>query len=366
MINSHHKHRGAVTLIFTVILLVLSTMIILFAANFGQMQSKVTANLHRNRQAFAAAEAGMEFGINYLLQNRATVTASASSGSINYSDSSMTNVTLANNSKFTVVFTNPTVNDYDLMLITSTGSSDDSSSTRVVKQLVKFGSLFKSVPSNPITGLKDIDLSGNSTIINLESNITLVSGGHVDLSGSSYTVLSSGVSSTPSHTGSDIKEEANGIHDQSQSDFFSNYFGVSEDTVKSNVTTYYSNSSTTNYSSTLNGLTGVTIWIDQSGGEAVLNGNVTIGSPDNPVMLFVDGSLKLSGNLTFYGLIYSTKTSTQDISGNIVLNGAFISAGKLNIKGNSQINYSSSILQGVQSQPYLGYFAKIPGSWSDF
>lgn len=182
MINLFHKvhtrERGAATLIITVILLLVSTLIIIFAANFSRMQERSIDNMVANNQAFAAAEAGLEFGIVYLSQNSVTILANPVSGFIApYSNASTTDITLANNSKFTVVYTNPIANNYDLVLITSTGVSANNASTRVVSQRVQFGSILVSPSTTPLVVQGNLTLSGDSNITNTANNNTILTGG---------------------------------------------------------------------------------------------------------------------------------------------------------------------------------------------
>jgi Tfp pilus assembly protein PilX len=157
----HSKHRGAATILITLILLSVSTLIVLFAANYGVMQQKVSTNAYRYYQAYEAAEAGLEFAIPYLQQNKATILAGPVGGYIPaYSDSSTANVTLGNNSRYTIVYSNPIANNYDLIKITVTGTSDDGTSSQVISQLVQFDSFLSSTPSSPLTAKGAVTLKG--------------------------------------------------------------------------------------------------------------------------------------------------------------------------------------------------------------
>src|SRR3990167_6095672 len=119
-------HHGAAILVFTLVLVTLSTLIILFAANYGRLNDKSVTNINRHYQAFEAAQAGMEFGINYLDENNAAILASPAGGYIlPYSNSSTNNVVLANNSRYTITYSNPVANNYTLIKVTSVGTSDD-------------------------------------------------------------------------------------------------------------------------------------------------------------------------------------------------------------------------------------------------
>ena len=107
MTSSHNqikrrRIKGAATLIVSTTLLVVSTLIIIFAANYGMMQDKATGNTLRFNQAYQAAEAGLEFGINYLKHNSATILANPVGGFVPaYSDANITNSALPDGSRYT-------------------------------------------------------------------------------------------------------------------------------------------------------------------------------------------------------------------------------------------------------------------------
>ncbi len=367
MINFFLKKRGAATLLFTVVLLTLSTLVVLFATNFAVMQGKITANLNRNLQAFEAAEAGLEFGINYLKVNSAAILANPVGGFIQpFSNASTTNVVLVNNSRFTIAYTNPVASNYTRISITSTGSSDDGTSTRVIRQEVGYGSVVANPPAVPLTSMSAVSLGGNSTVRNTISNTTIMAGQAVTISGSGQTVLGSGVSSTSGNILADIQQNAASLQSISQVDFFTTYFGVTMAGVKSNISNYYNNSSDTNYSSTLNGMTGTSIWIDQTGGTAKINGNVTIGTADNPVLLIVNGNLDIMGDVVIYGFIFVLGETTTDLLGSVTLYGSMAAQSNINLTGKFNLNYDPTTLTNLRNQNALRYYAKVPGTWRDF
>lgn len=374
MINSfpninRTRQAGAAALITAVILLVTSTLLIIFAAKFGIMQEKMAANMQRQNQAFEAAEAGLEFGINYLKTNESTILANPTNGFITaYSDNNTTNVALANGSHFSVVFTNPVANNYNLIQITSTGSSNDGSSTHVVSQQVQMGSTLLSPSNTPVITQGQAALSGSASITNTEYPSTLVSGNIASLSGSSKTILSSGTSSTPESISSDIQMNNAIISNMSANDFFATYFGNNTTIIQGNIANVYTNSTSTNYSSTLNGMTGTSIWINQtSGTTATINGNTTIGSASNPVLLIVNGSLSLSGNVTIYGYVFVMGgNDLTTATGNISIIGGLATTGNMSMTGSVSVTYSSSTLRNLQNLPGMRYYAKVPGTWRDF
>lgn len=360
--------HGAATLIMTIVLVTLTTLIILFAASSAIMQDQIMSNTNRANQAFTAADAGMEYGINYLKQNRVAILATATLGILgSFINTSTTNVTMANGSKYTIVYTNPVAFNYNLINIASTGVSDDGKATRTVNQLVQFGSMAVDTPTVPLVSKGDTTLSGSTELVNNFGNTTLISGGSVTMSGSSKTKLLLGTSSTPGNIKSDIQQNTSSIGNQSNDDMFASYFGVSQTTVKSNVQHYYSNSSDTNYSSTLNGMTGTSIWIDQTNNsQATFTSSVTIGSPTNPVLLIINGNVRLAGSVTVYGLVYVIGTAVTDITGSVDVIGGIITTGTATLTGSTSVTYDPNVLSNMQTQSSMLYFAKVPGSWRDF
>jgi Tfp pilus assembly protein PilX len=372
MINSilnKSSQRGATTLIVATMLLVTGTLIVLFAASYSLMQQKITANQYRNQQAFNAAEAGLEYGINYLQQNTATITASPSGGHLQpYTSTSTTNVTQANGSKYSIVYTNPVASNYTLITITSTGTSDDGTATRVVSQQVQYGSVLFTPSHNALTTMGSLTLSGNSVITNDTYNSTVTLGGTITMSGNVSTVTSSGTASTPGHIGSDISQNNATLSAMSVATLFSDYFGAPEATIQGQMAHVYNSSGSTNYSSTLNGMSGTTIWINQPSGTATITGNTTLGTPANPVLLIVNGDLSISGNTNIYGFLFvvGSTSATTTISGTLNINGGMATGDSLAISGNSNVVYNASLLVGVQNSGSTTYYAKVPGSWRDF
>jgi hypothetical protein len=153
----------------------------------------------------------------------------------------------------------------------------------------------------------------------------------------------------------------------SQSDFFATYFGAPSDAIQGSVAHYYNNSASTNYSGTLAGMTGTSIWIDQIGGTATINGSITIGTADNPVLLIVNGNLSLSGNVTINGFVFVIGTNDiTSLTGNVTINGGMATTDTLNMTGSIQLVYNSTIIDNLQNQSSMLYYAKVPGSWKDF
>jgi Tfp pilus assembly protein PilX len=362
------KQKGAATLLITVIMLVSITMIMIFAASYNILQQKVTSNSYQSTQAFQAAEAGLEFGIVYLQQNSATILASPTNGYIQpYTSTNTQNVSLANGSKFSIAFTNPVQNNYSIILVTATGTSYDGTATHTAIQKVARGSLLSTPPTLPLVSKGAVSMSGSAIISNPNANSTIESASTVNFTGNSKTLITGGaVGSNSSQTNSDVQQSNSAIAAMSNTTFFQTFFGTSESAVQATVQHSYTHSGSTDYSSTLNGMTGTSIWINQTSGSASIGSNTVIGTAANPVLLIVNGSLSMSGNAIVYGAIYVIGGVSANLTGNSTINGTMISTDIMSLTGSTRINFSTAVLSAVQQQLQTTYFAKVPGTWRDF
>ncbi|WP_299238352.1 hypothetical protein [Sulfurihydrogenibium sp.] len=107
-----------------------------------------------------------------------------------------------------------------------------------------------------------------------------------------------------------------------------------------------------------------------------LKGNSNIGTQDNPALIISDNNINIQGNGSneINGLIFSTGSNNNfslNISGNYTINGSVGSASgsnnNINMSGNSQINFNSSIIQnlsnkfsGLVNPPQCGATVTVP------
>jgi Tfp pilus assembly protein PilX len=355
------RQIGAALLIMTLIIMLSAGLIMVFAASYGMLQQKTVTNQQANDKAFAAAEAGLDYGVAYLVVNSSTVIASASGGLINYT---LSTTTQADNSTYSVVITNPTINNYTLLTVTSTGKSPDGSSTRVVAQQVYSSST--SIPYS-ISGGGNISMVGGSVITNTVNNQNLQMGGTLTINNGAYTVTSSGTTTTQGNIGSDVQQNVASLSGLSESSFFQLVFNTPEATLLSTVQAagnYYNNAvSGGDYSQTLSGKTGKTIWINQS--SVTLGQGVTIGSLASPVTLIVEGSLTIANGVTIYGFVYASGVSSGfNLAGGAKIYGGIASPGQISMSNGFQLVYQKvSPIAGGSS---AGTYSKLPGSWADF
>ena len=110
-------------------------------------------------------------------------------------------------------------------------------------------------------------------------------------------------------------------------------------------------------SADLNGLSGI-IYVD---GDAAFTGNNTIGTPNSPALLIVNGDFDLNGG-TIHGLVYVT--GDTDIAGSPSVIGTMISEGNVSGTGTLTLVYAQHI--GDSSTTLKGATGIISGSWKDW
>lgn len=364
------KQEGAAVLIMTIILLTAILLMAVFTSTNSSLRQKANTNTYANAQAFQAAEAGLSFAIVYLNKNISTVTGSAAGGVINYGagDTNLNNVSLANGAKFSVTITNPTVNNYQILTITSVGTSVDGTATDTISERFYQG---VSYINSSAMSRGNVTFVGGSTLTNTITNMNIMTGGTVTINNGAQTYTSSGVSSSQGNIKSDVQQNVSSLQSSTESAFFQNVFGANKSTVQAaaqSTSSYYNNTvSGGDYSQTLKGITGKTIYINQSNGNTVnLGQGVTIGSQSSPVTIVVDGNLNIANGVTIYGFVYSSAPSSSvgfQLAGGARIIGGIASGGILNISNGFQLTYTKyPILVGSSS----GGYSPISGSWKDF
>jgi len=203
-----------------------------------------------------------------------------------------------------------------------------------------------------------ISLKGNSSVINTSvtgssanfKGSTIVAGGAVSINGSANTKISDGsggevASSVSGRNG--IKGDIiySGNYDISNINFSSlwdYYFTLPKSTLESTVA--YIPSSRFTGTVVPNQGAGNVIWTSNPN----LHGNVTVGSPSNPVILIIEGNLNASGNVKIYGFVYIT--GAISLNGTVMIKGSVAIAGAVNLndgscsKGTNSIIFDSGIL----------------------
>ena len=365
------SQQGIATLVVAMVLMVIAATTLLVLGERLSLEHKVNANEYRAMQAFNAAEAGLEYGLEYLSENKDLVILDIDTNGVidPFSSASTNNVRLADGSSYSVSFSNPIANNFDLIQITATGTSSDNTTTRVVRQLTQYSTFATQNVDSPIVVKGSVLLEGNPEINNPQHLTTIKTGAGVTLTGSAETNSTDGVttySSSPGSIDSDIQQNLPELTNITDAELFEQYFGVPKSAIQDMADYSYEGSG--NYSAELSGKTASIIWIDKAPGEESLAvsipGPITIGSADNPVVLIVNGDLSITGTVDFYGVIYASGNADIGSSGTPRIYGAVVTSGNYNMHGTAQVNYNDSYLSEFNKTIYQ--FNKVPGSWIDY
>jgi hypothetical protein len=77
-LRDHRSQRGAVTIFTAVLILLLMTLMLFYAARVGLFEQRVSANDLRQKLAFQAAEAGLDYALEFMLARTNRMTSKAS------------------------------------------------------------------------------------------------------------------------------------------------------------------------------------------------------------------------------------------------------------------------------------------------
>lgn len=342
-LNSLSAQRGVATLTVALILLVSLTLLTLFASRVSVTEHQIAANDYRAKQAFEAAQAGIEIAFNNVGLT-GDLTQAPAGGGTPALPAAMT-AALDNGSSYSASFTYPSAANLQQILITSTGTSSDGSATKVLRQLLQY------VP---------FQINNVNAGILAQGNVTLSGASNANNGGTAgiFSVRSGGAISAAAKntTGPTLQNDAS--IPQNPDDFFKYIFGASRSEVQAAATAISCTTATCN---TLEATTSQLIWLT---GEGNINGNTTIGSATNPVVLIIDDGFRFNGNLTVYGLVYYTQNWVNRGGGTADVNGATVVEGGFQTTGTPGFNYNGAVLNNLQQD--LGTFEKLAGGWRDF
>ena len=103
------------------------------------------------------------------------------------------------------------------------------------------------------------------------------------------------------------------------------------------------------------------IWVD---GDLTITGPLALGSAQRPVVLVVNGAIRLDGAVALSGLIYGASMRWDSTGGGATLRGAAIAEGGYQGNGAPELFYDTAVLAALHGNS--GSFARVSGSWRDF
>lgn len=361
--------RGAVTLIMTIVLLFAMTMVTIYTAKVSITEQRISNNEVTSTQAYEYAVAGIEQGIESLTRARVNLFNGADQELLDELD------TTANEDApfYKVSYDNNDLNDDGSILrITSTGVSEDGSSTFTVELLVATRESIPNIPPVATLSHGQVSITGNTTIANLTpatSNVTIWSGGQTGCTAAAANIApGNNVPACSNSAGICAGDPV--LSSMTSDDFFVNFFGVPFDDYPGTRV-----SSTTELVTALGSGERVIIYTPpttssrRGGSTPSIGPSVaqSIGTLANPVILIVKGDLRVTGNTDIFGLLYTT--GNLDHAGNGAITGSTIAAGDINLTGTPNLTYNQAVIDDLTDntnttmEPVI---VPIAGSWKGY
>ena len=217
-------------------------------------------------------------------------------------------------------------------LITAVGFSDDGLATRTITQCVgPLNILHNDGPKQPLIAQGNVALTGNARIINRFTNTTIWSGGQVGIGSSSAMetyILDPAVvvpldPSVPADKARLLDTDENADTQLVSNNNLGNGLDIIDDDPSLGTLeglAFFTNFFTVDTRAELKALAGdqvytsmgdaITvpakkglIWVEEADGDQTMNGG-TIGSTDEPAIVYINGDFTLGGTATIYGLLY--------------------------------------------------------------
>ena len=415
ILNNKNNQQGAATLLTAIVLLVCITLVILMTSKTVLVETQITADNYRTSQATAAASAAMNQGISYFMSGGMD---QDNDGNIDYvnldrdADGTLDDFVIslqATSARF--YYDNTAGNACDCAtspptclstttkgMIVAQGWSDDGIATRTISQCLTTFNIFNGGegPQQPFVSRQSVGIAGNARIINRYSNSSIWSGGSLGVAGASFgtylrpsstsisdydkselddadeTLDTQRVSDRDSGTGIDVITDDPTLGNKTPAQLFEMFFEPSKSNLRNLAINVDQQFDPGDSLAATPPLTGV-VWVGAEGGtpsttDTTIGGTDILGSSSNPVILIVNGDLKMTGG-TVYGVIYVMGELT--VTGNPIIKGSLISesgdssgAGTLNLV---YVPYGDGSDNGSGSTPFItGTGAVLTGSWKDW
>ncbi len=181
--------------------------------------------------------------------------------------------------------------------------ADDCPAQVIVRQATRMLNI--TPPEAPLIARREVELSGDVTVTHIPppgyigTPTTVKAGDSVSLRGAAATAVGPG---RPRRGATDgVEEHSPDLSTLTAEEFFFRYFGETKESLRASAHAHVSCDGVCN--DDVAAARGRVIWVD---GDTKINADITIGSPEQPVILIVDGELTINGSATIYGMVYST------------------------------------------------------------
>jgi hypothetical protein len=419
--NSRNYQQGLATVIVAIVLLVIMTLMVLFAARVGVFDVRMAANEARYKEAFVTAEAGLDYStqrfsseFTRLYDGTDAGTAGTSLATI-VANSQVTSNTEPDGTSpepgdpyftVTVTDTGATYGSVPIYEFVSTGIGSDGTGTATVRRQITMASVFGgTVPDVPVIVGGAVGTGGNFNVVanpnGAGEGVPVSIWSSDDISGTNSSATchfefydgNNAQCSNPSGNtenismGGDLAALSPLVsHDPSvpdllpndpnfPSDLFAFIFGVPTAQWALKYAEADANGQAVTSCAAINAAgvnAGVNFPLWWVSGECTISG--TIGSIANPVIIVVDdNAFKGTGNNQVNGIVYLFDNPTNaaqpsaQLGGTMEIRGSYVSdVGGAAMQGSYSVVYDPNLVASFQSNGSNYNFAYIPASWRDF
>ena len=409
---SHRRQRGFTVLLTSVVILAVVTMITIYAANTTITEQRISATQYRGDQALAAADAALEWGLSYFVNGLDQDTPPDGNVDCRSDSPCLAEDIFVADIRAEVFFCRlgtvfrddfltcpPPLLDAKRIGVAAIGYSDDDSARRVIRQEMDSIQLFSEGPKSAVTTPSMVDLTGTVDIINRYFNTTVWSGDSVVAWGNARSFVRNPDAQfnniPPGQPGSDYERLVSPIvnnddtslassKDWQESNFdildgdvnlkklrenpdmlFRSVFnGASKDTFKRaarQLDQYFEAQPTAAQRNDMAG------YVYIKGQDVDISG---IGAV-NPVLLFVEGSVRINGG-EFSGFLYvgdpdrdndNDGNGDMRTNGNPIMRGAIVLEGSFWGGGTPRLIYDPHAFDSSR-MPTIA--ARLSGTWRDW
>lgn len=404
-----HRQRGVAVLHVTLVLVLVASLAVFYAARGGITEQRIAANEVRSQAAYQAALAGLDHAIAYFDSGRkveefapglgaSAPTASPPRGAnyrVQFCSPGASAPACAANIAAPLACTPPASAELRTPMIVACGWSTDTSAViRMVQLVAGAPSAAGSITTPVVTYGTNNMLTGGGSILNYFNDLTVWSGGPVptqSATGKTFVrnIVSDPVplatanyreagnspacnnppthytcSSSGSSVGPDVISNDTALSTLNASQYFATFLGSAPADYRASKVTYTvdaglpaSDSNTTSVGAIpADKQYNQVIWIEGNVSSQIPN----LGTPTAPVIVVINGNWDVTGSPVINGLVFVTGTVSGN--GNATIYGALI-ANQVNINGNFKVIYDPT---GLGLTQRLGRAGTVPGSFRDW
>lgn len=406
-------------MVVTIVVLLVATLMVTFANRSVIFDIRSSANEARHKEAFAIAEAGLNYASEQFAANfkstyngstAANITTSLATIVANSQVATATKIdgTAASTGEagFTAAIVNSglSFNGVPIYTVTATGTSADGTGSATVQRQFSMVNVFNgTVPDVPVIVGGAVGTGGNFNIVANPNGgntpgapVSIWSNGDITATSSSATChgqfYTGGQCSNPSGNAENISRGTNPAtalttynstypdllpNDANfPADLFNFMFGVQRanwETLKAQAAAknQVSNSCAAVVAAGVNAGVNFPVWWVT--GQCALNGG-TLGTIANPVILIIDDNeFRAQGNTQVNGIVYlfnnpsNVATPSAQLGGTMEIAGSFVSdVGGAAMSGSYSVKYEPTLVNSFTQNGNSYSFSNVPFSWRDF